>query len=171
MGYNAKEGASKLGITPEKLGMKFKELKLGKGFLKFGVGFYCGKVDGIFVINGFYWLLRSKYTLPGTSIYYFDLSFPAAQLPWASFRAKVVGATDPKVAKPGSLRNMIFKDWKRLGLAAQPTTADNGIHASASPFEALSERTNWLGVSLTQDLFGKAVLDIGLPLRTLQYWT
>jgi hypothetical protein len=33
-----------------------------------------------------------------------------------------------------------------LGLQYCPNVGDNGVHASASPFEALAERMNWLKV-------------------------
>ena len=60
----------------------------------------------------------------------------------------MLGGTDPKAAEAGSARNMIFQQWRALGLAAEPDTGDNGVHASASPFEALAERVNWLGANL-----------------------
>ena len=56
----------------------------------------------------------------------------------------VLGPTDPKAAPEGSLRNMILQDWVALGLKDEPNTGDNCVHASASPFEGLAERMNWL---------------------------
>ena len=38
-----------------------------------------------------------------------------------------------------------YKNWKEYGLAEIPNVGDNAVHASASPFEALCERMNWLG--------------------------
>ena len=46
-------------------------------------------------------------------------------------------------------------------------TGDNGVHASASPFEALAERSNWLRASISKDPFGKALLASGIPLNLL----
>ena len=43
---------------------------------------------------------------------------------------------------------------QRSGLKAQPDTGDNGVHASASPLEALAERSNWLRASVSKDAFG-----------------
>jgi hypothetical protein len=34
--------------------------------------------------------------------------------------------------------------WEALGLRAPCNTSDNGVHASASPFEGLAEKMNWL---------------------------
>ena len=39
---------------------------------------------------------------------------------------------------------------------------DNGVHASASPFEGIAERMNWLGQALDTDPFGSALLANGL---------
>jgi glutamine synthetase len=169
--YNALDGAKKLGITPDELGQKYDTLKKGVDIIKFGGGFYCGKVDGIYVINGFYMAMRSKFTQKGTSIYYYQVEWPAGKLNWADFRAKVLGGTDPATAPAESIRNLIYSKWEDLGLKAQPDTGDNGVHASASPFEALAERSNWLRASLTRDYFGKALLASGVPLKTIKEWS
>ena len=58
---------------------------------------------------------------------------------------KVLGATDPTQAAAGSLRRQILERWRELGLKAEPNVGDNGVHASASPFEGLAERMNWIG--------------------------
>ena len=41
------------------------------------------------------------------------------------------------------------------------------MHASASPFEALAERCNWLRASISKDAFGKGLLASGIPLPML----
>jgi len=168
--FNAIDGAEVLGITTEELGQKWGELQKDVDMLKFGGGFYCGKVENIFVINGFYLNMRSKFTVPGTCIYYFHTEWDARALSWADFRGKVLGATDPAAAEPNSARNLILHNWEALGLASCPDTGDNGVHASASPFEALAERANWLGASIDNDFFGRALLASGLPLSTIQEW-
>jgi nucleoside diphosphate kinase len=168
--FNAMDAAAKLGITTGELGDKWGTLKKDVNLLKFGGGFYCGKVGDIYVINGFYMEMRSKFTLPGTCIYYYEVEWNPSVLSWEEFRVKVLGTTDPKTALAGSLRNTIYVNWKDLGLQSCPNTGDNGVHASASPFEALAERNNWLGVPLTADYFGRAMLAVGVPLPMLTSW-
>eukprot|EP00408_Alexandrium_pacificum_P059772 CAMPEP_0171172622 /NCGR_PEP_ID=MMETSP0790-20130122/9811_1 /TAXON_ID=2925 /ORGANISM="Alexandrium catenella, Strain OF101" /LENGTH=387 /DNA_ID=CAMNT_0011637479 /DNA_START=52 /DNA_END=1215 /DNA_ORIENTATION=- len=168
--FNAMDAAAKLGITPAELNPKWGQLKKDVDLLKFGGGFYCGKVDGIYVINGFYMSMRTQFTTPGTSIYFYKVEWDPKRLSWADFRGKVLGGTDPKTAESSSLRNKIYRDWKELGLQSVPNTGNNGCHASASPFEALAERTNWLGAPLSKDYFGKAMLASGVPLVMLQAW-
>lgn len=41
--------------------------------------------------------------------------------------------------------------------ARRATGQDNGVHASASPFEGLAERMNWLEQPMESDAFGKKV--------------
>ena len=66
---------------------------------------------------------------------------------------------------------MVMRDWKALGLAAEPNTGDNAVHASASPFEAFAECCNWLGASIAELPFGKALLDAGITEDVIKSWT
>ena len=66
---------------------------------------------------------------------------------------------------------IIAADWKGLGLKAPCNGGDNAVHASASPFEGLAERTNWLAVPIADDPFGKKLLDAGISEATLKAWT
>lgn len=45
------------------------------------------------------------------------------------------------------------------------------MHASASPFEALAERNNWLEVPIAKDSFGKALVDAGVSEDVLKAWS
>jgi len=168
--YNAADAARKLQIDFVALSEKWKKLKKDVSMLKFGGGFYCGKIDNVFVINGFYTDMRRAFTTPGTCIHYLDVEWPAQHPSWAYFRRKVIGGTDPKGAAIGSLRNLIYTNWKELGLKSQPNTTQNSIHASASPFEGLVERMNWLGTSLSADSFGQALLARQIPLIAVMSW-
>ena len=87
------------------------------------------------------------------------------------FRGKVLGPTDPKDAPNGSLRGEILKEWKSLGLSAAPNVGENGVHASASPFEGLAERMNWLKVASTADSFGKRLISAGVTESTIEKWS
>ena len=57
-----------------------------------------------------------------------------------------------------------------MGLESVPNKGDNGVHASASPFEGLAERSNWLGNKVDDDSFGKALLDAGLSKSKILAW-
>merc|ERR1712137_66330 len=86
------------------------------------------------------------------------------------FRARVIGETNPSVAPSESLRGAIFSNWRELGLQAEPNIGNNGVHASASHFEGLAERANWLHTPLEEDPFGKEMLAAGIPLKSIEEW-
>lgn len=66
--YNAKDGAEKLGLDSEGVNAEWGKLSRGKDLIKFGGGFYCGKVKGIYVMNGFYMSMRAgEYRVGGSS--------------------------------------------------------------------------------------------------------
>jgi hypothetical protein len=170
--YNAIDGCKILGVDAaglDALWAKAKKVKLGGGF-------YCGLIEApgkkpVYVMNGFFMEMRSKFVAPGTSIHYYVVEFDPAQLSWADFRAKVLGPTDPKDAPEGALRASIFKDWQSLGLAAVPNVGDNGVHASASPFEGLAERMNWLAADPAKDAFGARLIKSGVSVDTIKKWS
>mmetsp|Transcript_34213 Transcript_34213/g.82831 ORF Transcript_34213/g.82831 Transcript_34213/m.82831 type:complete len:350 (+) Transcript_34213:247-1296(+) len=125
----------------------------------------------LYVINGFYMSMREKFVAEGASIYYMVVEWDEKDLSWADFRGKVLGSTDPTTAEKGSLRATILETYKELGLKSEPNTGDNGVHASASPFEGLCERLNWAEVKLEEDAFGKALLDMKLEKEVVEGWT
>merc|ERR1712072_469062 len=106
----------------------------------------------VYVFNGFFMSMRSKFTAPGTEIYWYSVEWDSAALSWANFRGQVLGPTDPTEAPKDSLRGQILAKWKELGLESQPDVGDNGMHASASPFEAFAERNNWMGVAIKEKI-------------------
>jgi len=143
--------------------------------VKFGGGFYCAKLEkegvGVYyVFNGFFMTMRSTYVKEGASIYYFVVEWETKNLSWSDFRGKVLGPTDPADAPKDSLRGGALADWKNLGLAEQPNVGENCVHASASPFEALAERINWLGYRADRDNFGKDLLNAGVRPKTIKDW-
>ena len=83
----------------------------------------------------------------------------------------MLGPTDPKDAPEGALRGIIAGDWEKLGLKAPCNGGDNAVHASASPFEGLAERMNWLALAPADDVFGKVLLAAGVPEETIKKWS
>jgi nucleoside diphosphate kinase len=127
--------------------------------------------EPLFVINGFYMSMREKFTLSDAKLHYFVVEWAADSLSWEDFRGKVLGATDPSTAEDGAVRKLILDKWEELGLKSLPNVGDNGVHASASPFEAMCERINWLSVPLEEDPFAQAMMAAGVPKETVEAWT
>mmetsp|Transcript_36902 Transcript_36902/g.80956 ORF Transcript_36902/g.80956 Transcript_36902/m.80956 type:complete len:321 (-) Transcript_36902:210-1172(-) len=174
--FNAMDGCKHLGITPDIMAEAWGEAKFAKKLVKLGGGFYCGLVEiedkePVYIFNGFFMSMRSKFTGPGASIHYYSVEFAPENLPWSTFRGTVLGATDPVEALPDSLRGKILAMWEGLGLDDKPNVGDNGVHASASPFEGLAERMNWLGATVAEDPFGKMLLEAGLTESTIKAWS
>eukprot|EP00238_Polyblepharides_amylifera_P000157 CAMPEP_0196572314 /NCGR_PEP_ID=MMETSP1081-20130531/2385_1 /TAXON_ID=36882 /ORGANISM="Pyramimonas amylifera, Strain CCMP720" /LENGTH=401 /DNA_ID=CAMNT_0041889595 /DNA_START=95 /DNA_END=1300 /DNA_ORIENTATION=- len=167
--FNAADACEHLKMTGNELGSTFDSIDK-KLVVKFGGGFYCGKIGDIFVINAFYMAMRAKFTEPPAKIHYFTAQWDSSSLSWEDFRGKVLGATDPSTAAKGSLRREILDNWQHLGLSAKPFTGDNGVHASASPFEAMAERCNWLGETLESDGYGRTMLASGISKETITAW-
>lgn len=115
-------------------------------------------------------ILLLAYCNPGEKIKWYTVSWPSDALSWADFRGKVLGATDPTAAPVGSIRKTISTQYNPLGLDSKPNTGNNGVHASASPLEGLAERMNWLGKSMEEDDFGKALLAKGIGKATIREW-
>eukprot|EP00613_Pedinella_sp_CCMP2098_P061825 CAMPEP_0171984986 /NCGR_PEP_ID=MMETSP0993-20121228/274110_1 /TAXON_ID=483369 /ORGANISM="non described non described, Strain CCMP2098" /LENGTH=604 /DNA_ID=CAMNT_0012637827 /DNA_START=75 /DNA_END=1889 /DNA_ORIENTATION=+ len=129
-----------------------------------------GGGSGYFVVNGFYLGMREKFVAPSSVVHWFSVRFPLT-LAFTDFREKVIGATNPSKAAEGSIRRALFEQWKELGLAAEPNTSSNGVHASASPLEGLFERMNWLGLSPSEDPYGRELMrDAGVPQHALEAW-
>merc|ERR1712100_589062 len=127
--------------------------------------------DPVYIFNGFFMSMRSKFTQPGTEIYYYSVEWDASALSWADFRGKLLGPTDPAEAPADSLRGQVLAKWKDLGLKSEPNVGDNGVHASASPFEAFAERNNWMKVPIGKDKFGRMMLSEDVPFATIKDWS
>lgn len=179
--FNAMDACKELGVDASQLNKLWADSKTGGKMIKFGGGFYCGKIETaggwgkpkkeIYVFNGFFMSMRSAFTAPGKQIHWYSVEWEPSTLSWADFRGKVLGPTDPKEAPEDSLRGRILKDWKGLGLASEPNVGDNGVHASASPFEGLAERMNWLHATCDKDDYCQNLVKNGVSEETIRKWS
>jgi len=174
--FNAMDGCKELDIDADALDKEWAKCKAAKKLVKFGGGFYCGlvEVEGktpLYIFNGFFMSMRAKFTQPGTQIYYYSVEWDPKELSWADFRGKLLGPTDPAEAPKDSLRGEILAKWEELGLKEVPNVGDNGVHASASPFEAFAERNNWLKIPIGKDKFGRMMLSEDMSVDTIKAWS
>mmetsp|Transcript_35942 Transcript_35942/g.86872 ORF Transcript_35942/g.86872 Transcript_35942/m.86872 type:complete len:334 (+) Transcript_35942:31-1032(+) len=172
---NALEACKRFECSPIELNDAWREAEKAGKVVKLGGGFYCGllSVNGkseLYVFNAFFMSMRSKFVGEENSIQGYEVQWDPAVLSWNSFRSEVLGPTDPSKAKRGSIRRAVLDNYRKLGLSSKPDNSDNGVHASASPFEGLAEKANWLGVKLQDDPFGKALLGAGLAKKRLDQW-
>lgn len=172
---NATGAAERLGLDGSGLEAEWRKLTKDVDLIKFGGGFYCGKLSDatgeFYVINAFYLQMRAIFTTPPAAIYWYAVEWDASALSWADFRGKVLGATDPTAAPDGAIRKAILDDWEALGLAGCPNTGDNGVHGSASPIEGLFERMNWLNQTPEEDVYGAELIAAGVDSETIKAWS
>jgi len=173
---NAKDACEKFEIDAAALDGMWAEAKKSGNIVKLGGGFYCAKLEPkdkgtFYVFNGFFMSMRSKFVAEDAAIYYYIVQWESESISWSDFRGKVLGPTDPSEAPADSLRGSILAKWKELDLKSEPNTGDNGVHASASPFEALAERLNWLGYRVERDPFGQLLLKAGVTRKQVKEWS
>jgi nucleoside diphosphate kinase len=172
---NALDACKEFGVDASEMAKLWAKAKKENKLVKFGGGFYCGEIThngkSLYVFNGFFMEMRSGFTAPGKKIHFYDVEWDPATMSWSDFRNKFLGPTDPKEAPKDSLRGIVLRDWKKLGLTAEPSVGDNAVHASASPFEGLAERMNWLGVKCRDDSYCSALVQAGIPETLITEWT
>lgn len=121
------------------------ELWYSGGSFRVGEGFYaqyqkiCG--EDIILINGFHPSQIKHYTRPESRIVLFLLN---TDTDWFTVRNNFVGDTFPEKAKPGSIRATLLKDAQKYRIEAIDV-ANNFVHASSGPFDALFEICNFVG--------------------------
>jgi len=173
--FNAVDACTHLEIDMDELDYLWSLSKNGRKRVKLGGGFYCGLIETkgkhIYVINGFFMSMRAKFTKPGSVIYFFSIEWNPSDSPWSWFRSKGCGPTDPSQASNSTLRGLLHVQWEELGLDSPLNMMDNGIHVSASPFEALIEHMNWFGSSIASDAFGKQLLSAGILEESILRWS
>lgn len=131
---------TRLGITTDELSARW----LRYGARKLTGGMYASNFaqEGMFVLNGFYPSIRADFADPAAQVLALLVEFDPARLSWQRFRDAIIGVTNPAAAQADSIRGFLHAHQAEFGI--QVTYRQNVIHASASAFEALCEKTIWL---------------------------
>jgi len=87
------------------------------------------------LLNPFHAYQLVPYTTSGHGIIAIE---GLSKLSWVELRQKVCGATDPKAAEAGSIRNLFLQNREALGLG-DVDKGTNGVHMSAGPLEGMVE--------------------------------
>lgn len=93
------------------------------------------------IVNGFHPAQLAHFTGPDRSI---ALLLLHSDLPWRFLRARMLGDTFPENALPATIRRHYYEEAPEYGLPPV-TIANNCVHMSAGPFEALFELRNFFG--------------------------
>jgi hypothetical protein len=113
------------------------------------------------VLNAFYPAIEESFSDSSSAILVMACR---TSTPWNVLRGRMIGATDPAKATPGSVRASFLNCRDEFGLR-EVSTLYNGIHISAGPIEGMIELSRlfstvekvpmaatWLGSILSKDL-------------------
>ena len=100
------------------------------------------------LVNGFHPAQLAHFTEPTHRI---ALMLVHSDTGWAALRDQMIGDTFPERAVAGSIRGELHADPARYGFD-EVTIANNGVHLSAGPFEAMFEIDNFFGSLLGSDI-------------------
>jgi len=168
---NALDASRTLGLSALQFVEVWRQLEMSDEVIRLGPQSQCAQIQGLYVINGFYMKTRARFSDPGRSVYWLNVEFSPQRLSWASFMSGVIGTGPPSAAQSRSVRASLYDDWHGLGMRARPDDdSDACVLASASPFEALVQRMNWLSSEVHGDPFGRLLIAAGVPLDTILAW-
>lgn len=182
--YNAVEVCQSLRIEPQDL---YDAWERAEAKVRLRKGLYIARLDRNcagdgamkkklykphYVVNGFYHALEAQYCAPTATTHALICDWDGAQSSWAQLHSSVVGATDPASAAEHSLRGTLFREWADLEMPSPPNLWHNGVHASASAFEGLTERLRWKkGAMLYTDPLGSRLLTARIKSTQITEWT
>ncbi len=116
------------------------------------------------LVNGFHPAQLAHFT---ESSHRIALMLVHSDTKWAYLRDQMIGDTFPERAAAGSIRNELHVRPGQYGFE-EVTIANNGVHLSAGPFEAMFEIANFFGsllevdISVTQPHIVKAMRSAGI---------
>jgi len=121
------------------------EMWYSKKSIRIGEGFYIQphyiNDENVILINGFHPNQIQHYTNPASRIVLFLLQ---TDTDWIKLRNNFVGDTFPENAMEGSIRATLLKNASSYGIE-NINVANNFVHASSGPFDALFEICNFVG--------------------------
>jgi nucleoside diphosphate kinase len=137
---------------PEEDCFELDALWFTKKSVKIRSGFYVQRYqkgdEAFILVNGFHPAQLAHYTAPSHRVV---LVLIHSDTDWAILRNQMVGATFPEKAVPESIRGTLYAQPEKFGLESV-SIANNGVHLSAGPFEAMFEIKNFFGKVLDLDL-------------------
>ncbi|HJT56453.1 MAG TPA: hypothetical protein VJ761_08160 [Ktedonobacteraceae bacterium] len=151
-GFDILGGHEYLKQYPSETGSSLDNLWFADKSTKIRSGFYVRPVTkegrNIILVNGFHPEQLSHFTNPTHKIV---LMLLHSNTDWATLKNEMVGATFPEKAAPESIRGILYAHAQEYGFESV-TIANNGVHLSAGPFEAMFEIVNFFGKITNLDL-------------------
>ncbi len=135
-------------FTPASLDSLWFTKKAHKIRSGFYVQAYEESSEKFILVNGFHPAQLAHFTEPSHRI---ALMLLHSDTGWAELRDQMIGDTFPERAVSGSIRGELHARPTRYGFD-EVTIANNGVHLSAGPFEAMFEIANFFGSLVGSDV-------------------
>ena len=135
-------------FTPASLDTLWFTQKAEKIRSGFYVQAYEEEGEKFILVNGFHPAQLAHFTEASHRI---ALMLVHSDTAWAALRDEMIGDTFPERAGAGSIRGELHASPGRYGFD-EVTIANNGVHLSAGPFEAMFEIANFFGSLLELDI-------------------
>lgn len=183
--YNSIELMKKFKLSSEELYKLWIDSAESGKVISFSSYFYCSQFDmndpslsnsnsklKIFCINGFYPLMKEKYSrLNSIKLYYMCIEWDFHLMNWNQFINLIVGDVNPSLAYSTSLRGLMNIKWKELNIIIPPNSFDNNlIHFSTSAWDNMIERSIWLSQPYYEDKLYQQLLSVGISNETILHW-
>lgn len=170
---NATEACHYFEITENELASKWRSCAVRGRELCVADNIWVCLIDNVphkpsrYVINGQFLSSKNELLAPASSIYYFVLAWDIDVMTYQSFLNDVLGSESFSNARPMSIRGMLYRNWKQMGLRRAPSSGESCIYASCSAFESLVDRINWLDQDINLDIMGTAMMEMGISLDVI----
>ena len=135
-------------FTPASLDTLWFTKKAAKIRSGFYVQAYEAESEKFVLVNGFHPAQLAHFTAASHRI---ALMLVHSDTGWDALRDEMIGDTFPERALAGSIRGELHAKPARYGFE-EVTIANNGVHLSAGPFEAMFEIANFFGTLLDVDI-------------------
>lgn len=100
------------------------------------------KNEKTIILNGFHPSQLLNYTGPKNKILAFLIN---SDTPWSIIKKEVVGNSFPEKSTEGSIRQLLYRNYKKWGLK-RIDVSRTGVHFPSGPFEALYEINNLFSI-------------------------
>jgi len=160
---NAAAAMETMSLTPRELYGMWRKLIPGQSRVKLSTHVWVGKMQNIFVVNGFYPAVAETYVDQYHNLRYLEVRWKPSDLSQTNFTSLLTGGNeDPSMALETSLRGHIHQDWEALGLESEPDILHNAVVATPSAFDAWLAAGTWLDQPWQYHSFARAVISRGL---------
>ena len=176
--FNALDACEYLGVNAEGLSSLWETAAKAGKIYNVGECLQCGKMEdasgtgkkSIYVLNGFFMAQRRVYTYPGAVVHYFSIKWASTKMSYEVFLSDVAGTVLPEKPKSGSIRGILDRRWKALGLKSKNCSRNYGVHVAQSNLQSLIEQLIWMRSKIDKEPYARVLGEEGISKATILRW-